>query len=203
MPGAELNLDKDERINLEQATVLLLEAPRPSNDILAQTLYGFGVRQPIRCHQVEQALERARADVRLDLIICDADADGQSYDFVRRLRSDAPEPNRFCPVILLSGHTAITQVTQARDCGANFVVAKPLKALVLLERIFWVSSEKRIFVELPGYAGPDRRFQSWGPPPGEEGRRSGDGGEVGEAHTPNLTQEEIDRFLRTPPRATS
>jgi CheY-like chemotaxis protein len=201
VPPAEISLDnpgldKDERINLGQARVMLLQAPRPANDILAQMVHGFGVRDPVHCHTVEDALDRARAKPALDLIVCDADAEGQSYDFVRRLRAEAPEPNRFSPVILLSGHTPLSHVTRARDCGANFVVAKPLRALVLLERIFWVSTEQRLFLEVAGYAGPDRRFQFLGPPPGGPGRRAGDEDAVGEADGRNLTQEEIDGFMR-------
>ena len=198
MPGPELNLDKDDRINLGQATVMLLQTPRPANNILAQMLHGFGVRDPILADEVETALKRAQTGGQIDMIICDADGEGQSYDFVRRLRAKAPEPNKFCPVILLSGHTPQAHVEQARDCGANFVVAKPLKAMVLLERIWWVSAEKRVFLETPGYAGPDRRFQSLGPPPGGSGRRVGDAEAVGEASTPNLTQYEIDLFMRAP-----
>ena len=201
MPGAELNLDKQERINLGQARVMLLQAPQPANNILEKMFHGFGVREPILCHEVEEALERAKAGEQPDLIVCDADADGQSFDFVRRLRTTAPAPNRYCPVILLSGHTPLSHVQQARDCGANFVVAKPLKALVLLERIFWVSSDKRYFLDLPDYAGPDRRFHFLGPPPGDPGRRTGDGQDVGQATTENLTQAEIDAILRLPPRA--
>jgi DNA-binding response OmpR family regulator len=110
-----------------------------------------------------------------ELIICDGDLpEGQAYDFVMRLRRSDLEPNRYCPVILLSAHTPSAYVAKARDCGANFVVAKPIRPMVLLERIVWVCGDSRIFVELDSYVGPDRRFQSLGPPPGVEGRRKGD-----------------------------
>ncbi|HEY4028921.1 MAG TPA: response regulator [Caulobacteraceae bacterium] len=202
MPGAEFKLDKDDRINLEQATVLLLEAPKPTTDILAQLFYGYGVRQPIRCHAAAEALDRVMTGEPVDLIVCDADADGQAFDFVRKLRSGAPEPNRFCPVILLLGHTSPGLVAQARDCGANFVVAKPLSPLVLLERIFWVCADKRTFVELPGYAGPDRRFNFLGAPMRGPGRRYSDSGkgsgEVADGGEPSLSQAEIDDFMNGP-----
>lgn len=196
MPGPELNLDRDERINLGQAAVMLLQAPAPPRNVLAAIFQGFGVHQPVQCHDVETALTRARTLEPLDLIVCDADTDGQAYDFVRRLRTTAPPPNRFCPVILLSGLTQLGQVKQARDCGANFVVTKPLKAMVLLERIFWMSADKRLFFELEGYAGPDRRSQFIDPPPGARGRRATDKAKAGDDQTRNLTQAEIDRYMR-------
>ena len=192
-----LELDQKTRLNLEQAKVLLLEEPQPGADILPQVFFGYGVRQPVRCAAPGEAMKRLEEDV-FDLIVCDADLPGgQVYDFVWRLRRSALEPNRYCPVILLSGHTPSAYVEKARDCGANFVVAKPIRPMVLLERIVWVCQDNRIFVELDSYVGPDRRFQFLGPPPGMEGRRRGDREALGEASTPNMTQDEIDgTFLK-------
>ena len=52
------------------------------------------------------------------------------------------------------------------------------------------------FVETPAYAGPDRRFKSLGPP-GGIGRRSTDlSAEIGDASEPNLSQVEIDSFMK-------
>jgi CheY-like chemotaxis protein len=192
-----LELDPKSRLNLEQATVLLLEEPQPGAEILPQVFFGYGVRQPVRCTTPGEAMKRLE-EGPFELIVCDGDLpDGQAYDFVRRLRRSALEPNRYCPVILLSGHTPGAYVERARDCGANFVVAKPIRPMVLLERIVWVCQDTRIFVELDSYVGPDRRFQFLGPPPGMEGRRKGDREALGEAATANLTQDEIDgTFLK-------
>jgi CheY-like chemotaxis protein len=201
VPAAELRLAKDIRVNLEQATVLLFEAPKPSSEILVQMLYSYGVRQPIRRHTVDDALGLMQADATIDLVVCDAG--GHAYEFVRALRANVPAPNRYCPVILLSGHTPLSEVAAARDCGANFVVAKPLYPLVLLERILWVCADRRLFVDLPSYAGPDRRFQYMGPPRGAAGRRAGDNEAVSRGAGPNLTQAEIDRIMRTPSRIAS
>jgi hypothetical protein len=43
----------------------------------------------------------------------------------------------------------------------------------LLQRILWVSRDKRPFVEVGEYLGPDRRFKMDGPPQGMA-RREGD-----------------------------
>lgn len=190
-----LDLSKKTRINLETARVMLVESPVPGADILQQVFFGFGVRQPVRATSLEEAMRLLEADPH-ELIVVDGDlGDGQAYDFVKRLRASKMEPNRYCPVILLSGHTPSAHVEMARDCGANFVVAKPLRPMVLLERIFWVCMDTRIFVELETYIGPDRRFQFVGPPVGSAGRRRGDEEDLGEASTPNLSQDEIDGFL--------
>ena len=191
----KLELDKKTRINLEKARVLLLEPDHPGTDILAQVFFGFGVRQPVRCPTVDDAMEQLAAEI-FELVVVDGDLeDGLAYDFIARLRTSNLEPNRYVPVIVLSGHTPDAEVQRARDCGANFVVTKPLRPMVLLERIFWVCMDTRTFVELEGYVGPDRRFQFLGPPIGSAGRRRGDEDELGEASTPNLTQDEINSFL--------
>ena len=191
-------LDKKTRLNLDQARVLLLEEPQPGAEILTQVFFGYGVRNPVRCVTPDEAMARLETET-FELIVCDGDLpEGQAYDFVMRLRRSNLEPNRYCPVILLSGHTPSAYVAKARDCGANFVVAKPIRPMVLLERIVWVCGDNRIFVELDTYVGPDRRFQFLGPPPGMEGRRKGDREALGAASTPNLTQDEIDGVLVKP-----
>ena len=85
----------------------------------------------------------------------------------------------------------------ARDVGANFVVAKPLSAAVLLQRVLWVGRDRRPFVNAENYVGPDRRFKFEGPPPGTEGRRESDLRQpIGAATEPNLSQEEVDVLVR-------
>ena len=181
--------------------MLLLDREEPGADILTQVFFGFGVRQPVPCATAEEAMTQMEAEI-FKLVVVDGDLpDGQAYDFISRLRASALEPNRYAPVLLLPGHTPDALVHRARDCGANFVVAKPLRPMVLLERIFWVSMDARTFVELDGYIGPDRRFQFLGPPPGMVERRRGDNEDVGQAATSNLTQDEINSFL-SPTKAT-
>jgi CheY-like chemotaxis protein len=162
------------RVNLERAAILLLSG-EAGMDMLSRIFDGFGVRFPYRCFTAERAMEVCH-ESDLDLIICDGSLpDGQAYDFIAKLRRSDLEPNRFAPVVLVAGHTPIDQVEKARDCGANFVVAKPLTPRTLLERVVWIAQESRPFIELDTYVGPDRRFQNAGAPKdGKLGRRRSD-----------------------------
>jgi DNA-binding response OmpR family regulator len=90
------------------------------------------------------------------------------------VRRHADEANRFVPAIIVTGHTRISQVARARDCGAHFIIAKPITPKIILERIFWVGRETRMFIESDTYCGLDRRFKTEGPPAGMRGRRSED-----------------------------
>jgi CheY-like chemotaxis protein len=162
------------RVNLEKATVLLL-SPQGGMELLVRVLHGFGVRHPHRCLDAESAMQVCR-ETDLDMIICDGSLpEGETYDFIAELRRSDIEPNRFVPVMVIQGHTPLDQIHKARDCGANFVVAKPITPRLLLERILWIAQESRSFIELDSYVGPDRRFQNLGPPAGlGQGRRRTD-----------------------------
>ena len=82
------------------------------------------------------------------------------------------------------------------DAGVSYVVAKPLSPRVLFERLVYIVRDARQFIETPVYAGPDRRVRAMGPPPGIAGRRAGDlPPEVGEASTPNMSQDDIDAMM--------
>ncbi|MBQ1541106.1 two-component system response regulator [Caulobacter sp. CCUG 60055] len=184
------------RINLRLTSVLMLDANSQALEILVQVLTGFGVKAFHRCTTVVEAREVVeRAPV--DLIIADGRLPGiDGYDFVRWLRRLEQAPNRHTPVIMVSGHTSAADVAKARDCGANFFVAKPITPGVLLERILWVAREKRAFIDAGAYVGPDRRFKNEGPPAGVEGRRRTDlHGDLGAAVTPNMSQNDIDALM--------
>jgi CheY-like chemotaxis protein len=162
------------RINLERAAILLIDNTI-GVDILSNIFYGFGARTLHRCRTVAEGLKVAES-YQLDLIVIEAllsDKDG--YDFVQALRwRPEYDNNRFTPVIVLSAHTARSKVEKARDCGANFFVAKPVSPQIIMDRLLWVAREKRQFLQTDGYAGPDRRFHDEGPPGNFPGRRRED-----------------------------
>jgi CheY-like chemotaxis protein len=185
------------RINLEKATVLVLDDNGASLDILSQVVSGFGVKQLFRAESVMDAQSLIRTKT-FDLVISDVQmpvTDG--IEFIEWLRKESGENNRYVPVILVTGHTRTSQIFKLRDAGSNYVVAKPITPKVLLERIVWVAREERQFIECDNYIGPDRRFKHEGPPPGSDGRRKDDlPAEVGEAQAPNMSDDEIANMMR-------
>lgn len=185
------------RVNLDRATVLLIDDNPQALDILSSIAQGFGVREQIRCASAIEASEILKSR-SVDLIIVDcAMPEMDGYDFVRWLRRDTPEPVCLTPVIMLTGHAASSKVQKSRDCGASFVVVKPLTPTVLLQRILWLANDKRDFVRAETYIGPDRRVRSFGPPLGMAGRRAGDlSTHVGEASEANMDQSDIDSLIK-------
>ena len=186
-----------DRVNLARSTVLLVDHNQKSLDMLSSIFQGFGVKQQIKRGTTAEAVATIESrEVDLILIDCSMpDMDG--YDFTRWLRGETPPPMRYTPVILLTGHAAQSKVQKGRDCGASFVVTKPLTPSVLLQRILWLGSDERNFVECGTYVGPDRRVRNLGPPLGMPGRRSGDLSEhVGAAKEANMDQSDIDMMMK-------
>lgn len=162
------------RINLDRALVLVIDN-HLGLEVLSHVFYGFGVRRLHKCLTLEEALKLTQT-YEYDLIILESLLrDGDGYDFVSALRRQEDGAlNRFTPTLLLSAHTPAAKVVKARDCGANFFVAKPVSPKIVMDRIIWIAREGRQFLETDTYSGPDRRFRSDGPPPGVAGRRRGD-----------------------------
>jgi CheY-like chemotaxis protein len=186
-----------DRINLAQSSVLLVDHNRQSLDILSSIFHGFGVREQIKCEDSQEAMHLVqKRDFSLVLIDCSMPVmDG--YDFVSWVRRETPAPVRYTPIIMLTGHAAQSKVNKSRDCGASFIVAKPLTPSVLLQRILWLGADERQFVECENYCGPDRRVRNFGPPMNMAGRRSGDlSAHVGVAREANMDQADIDQMFK-------
>lgn len=189
-------LDGD-KLNLESIHFLLVDDNAHALDIMAQVVSGFGVRNMTKADgpaAARQAIGRGG----IDIVLTDAQMPGENgYQLTEWIRRQAPEPVRYVPIVIITGHTPQSDVTKGRDLGANFTIAKPLVPRVLLQRLFWLSQEERQFVQSDGYAGPDRRFKRLGPPAGTDGRRSDDlKGKVGEASQPNLSQDQINALMK-------
>ena len=162
------------RFNLKDATVLLLDATPLGMTILVQIVTGLGAKNLHRCADVESARAVVEGN-QIDLAIVDSLAPtGEGYDFVQWMRREAGEPNCYTPVLMTTSHTPRSQISRARDCGANIIIKKPFPPITMLERIIWSSKEGRKFLFSDSYVGPDRRFRDIGPPKGMKGRRRED-----------------------------
>jgi CheY-like chemotaxis protein len=162
------------QFNLSESTILVLESTGPELDLYTRILMGFGARKIHKCAGLPRAEEVLREEV-VDLIIVDAKlANADGCEFVRQLRNRGGGSKVACiPVMVVAGHTPRNRVTEARDCGAHFVVRKPVSPATMLERILWIAQENRPFVECDAYNGPERRFKTEEVAPGS-GRRSND-----------------------------
>lgn len=145
--------------NFGGAVTVLVDDSAFSAGLTATALAGFGIRPSFSCASGMEA-RAVLKEKAVDLLIVNSDLpDIDGFSLVRWLRRSGLDPNAFVPVIMTADHISRQRVAEARDCGANFVVAKPFSAAVLLERILWVARDTRPFLEVGDYFGPDRRFR--------------------------------------------
>lgn len=157
-------------MNLSGLRFLVAEGNPYFQSILHGILHALGAQHIAVTGTGEDALARSRSEIT-DLLICDGSLpQGDGFEVVRRIRNDNHNPNRHTPVIVLTSHAQVQTVQKARDCGANFVLAKPLSPKMIYDRLMWIAEDPRAFVIAPGYIGPDRRFRE-GPPLGDADRR--------------------------------
>lgn len=160
---ADSSLAGNAIFNLSKAVVLVVDDNAFSLRLTTQTLLGFGVQSRHQTTSAEEAIGLLKS-YPIDLLVTDCDMPGKDgYDLVSWMRRYGQE-NAWVPAIMVAGHTPQSKVLKARDCGANFIVARPLSPVVLLERILWVAKDPRPMLQAGDYFGPDRRFQDVGPP---------------------------------------
>lgn len=162
--------------DLQSLKVLLIEDSENMSHIVKQVLVSLGVEH---CNiRVANDGADALRELKLfpaDFAICDwimEPVDG--IEFTKMIRVSDDSPNPFLPIILLTGHTEINRVVEARDAGVNEYVAKPISAKSLYSRIYSIIDNPRSFVRtsgINGYFGPDRRRKVDPTYKGEEWRK--------------------------------
>lgn len=194
---AEAQTPANAKVDLTRARALLFDDNQVHLNLLSNVLTSFDLRRQTKVQNFRDA-KAAAGGAEFDLVLVEAAlAKGQGFEFIRWLRREGPEFNRTTSVLVVTSGTRMDQIHQARDAGANFVLAKPVTPPVLLQRIIWLGRDKRLFVEAESYCGPDRRFKAFGPPVGTKGRRHDDlNFKIGAAVEPNMSQNEIDLLIK-------
>lgn len=165
-----------------------------SAELVSQMLMGFRVAKVEICRTPDEGAKTAAA-ARFDLLIVDADMQGvDGITFTHDLRRQPDRPNHTAPVILISSHTPISKIEEARDAGANLVIKTPIAPATLLSRITWLARNGRPFVSSDGYCGPDRRFKKL-PPPEDTGERRADALALSAAPEREMSQDEVDALF--------
>jgi two-component system, chemotaxis family, chemotaxis protein CheY len=137
--------------------VLVVDDNAHMRSIVVAILRGIGVGVIKEASDGADGLEAMRNGVP-DLIICDLNMSPiDGLDFCQMVRTAPDSPYPFVPIIMMTGHTERSKVSAARDSGVNEVLAKPISARSLLDRIVAVIDRPRPFVKTPSYTGPCRR----------------------------------------------
>jgi len=137
--------------------VLLVDDNHYMRVLLAEILRAIGVKDIYEANDGAEALQAMR-NHPVDIVMTDLSMQPlDGIDFVRLLRNSPDSPNPMVPVIMITGHSTLARVAEARDAGVNEFLAKPLTARGVIERLAQVVEHPRSFVRTQDYFGPDRR----------------------------------------------
>ena len=186
---------KNAAVNLRDLVILVADPNSYARRIINGMLRGFGANKILEVEN-STGLFQSLTGQKIDILLCDARLPPHGgLMLTRTIRRNADNENRTMPILLMSSDTSETIVKQARDAGANMVVAKPMSPSSMYERLSWIAFNPRPFIDTATYFGPDRRFKIEGYP-GGVGRRKGDKIiDVAEEVGPALAQDDIDSLF--------
>lgn len=144
----------------EQLTVLIVDDCHNMRQLVRALLEAYGFRD-IHTAKCGKTALHVLDDIKPDFIICDYNMKPvNGIEFIQTLRNDEASPNRFVPIIMLTGHTNVSNILAARQAGATEFLAKPVSPQSLYKRIETVIERPRDYVETKSFFGPDRRRSS-------------------------------------------
>lgn len=144
-------------MRLDGLRILLVDDNQHMRVLLTEILRAVGVQHIIDAGDGAEGLQLMRAH-NIDIVITDLAMEPlDGIDFVRLLRNSADSPNQMVPVIMITGHSTLRRIQEARDAGVNEFLAKPITARGVIDRLRLIIDHGRQFVRSEDYFGPDRR----------------------------------------------
>ena len=160
-------------INIKGLVFLVADANPYFSRIVVGLLRSFGANAITEVRNSFDAIQTLN-NQKIDILLCDDKLPPHGgLQVAHAIRRKADNENRTIPILIMAGDPKASLIKIARDAGANMVMAKPVSATSLYDRLAWVAFTPRQFVETATYYGPDRRFKDEGYS-GGPGRRKGD-----------------------------
>jgi CheY-like chemotaxis protein len=137
--------------------ILVVDDNRYIRILLCEILRAVGVRE---IHEASDGAEgfQALQNWPIDIVMTDLSMQPlDGIDFVRMVRNSPDSPNTMVPVVMVTGHSTLAKVAEARDAGVNEFLVKPLTGRGVIERLTQVIEHPRPYIRSTDYFGPDRR----------------------------------------------
>lgn len=138
-------------------SVLVVDDVKPMLSLVSSLLKIFGFSNIYLADDPEDAFAQF-CKYKPDIVITDWQM--QPYDgleLIRKIRRDPRSPNKFVPVVMMTGYSHRIRVEKARDIGVTEFLVKPFTAKDLCARIEQLIERPRKFVDTGQFFGPDRR----------------------------------------------
>ncbi len=161
-------------MRLDLLKILIVDDIRHTRVLLTEILRAIGIQQIYEASDGAEGLQVMRAH-NIDIVLTDLAMEPlDGIDFVRLLRNSPDSPNPMVPILMITGHSTLRRIHEARDVGVNEFMAKPITARGVIGRLQQIIDHPRPFIRTDDYFGPDRRRKSDPDHPGPW-RRATDG----------------------------
>jgi PleD family two-component response regulator len=138
-------------------SVMVVDDNRHMLNLITEILRGLNIRTVAAMTNAADAFKEMQISA-FDLVISDQVMEPISgIEFTHLLRTSKDSPDRFVPVIMVTGSSDVGTVSGARDAGVTEFMVKPISARGLYARILEVINNPRAFIRTKTYFGPDRR----------------------------------------------
>jgi DNA-binding response OmpR family regulator len=145
------------RVNFGSVRMLLGEPNANLRHTFRQAFFREGFRGIDDCGSVDQISE-CLAKSQYEIVLLDADMNGDdTLNLIRRLREKRISRDPFPNVILIADPPQAEKAKQILACGADIVLIRPISIQAILERIIFLTKNRRPFVVTQAYIGPERR----------------------------------------------
>ncbi|MBT3305846.1 MAG: response regulator [Alphaproteobacteria bacterium] len=147
--------------DLSEMSALVVEKNHPMRAMLRGILRELGVQNIYDTATPEDGFDVFNHD-QPDVVLVDWCPDFDGIGLLHKIRTDPESHNPFVPVIMVTAHSEVDRVIQARDAGMTEYLSKPISASRLYQRISSIVESKRAFVRASEFFGPDRRRKKVG-----------------------------------------
>ncbi len=141
----------------EALKIMIVDDNCHMRGLVRTILSAMGVHRFCECENGREAFATLK-DFAADILVVDwlmTPMDG--IKLVDCIRNNENSTNPYVPIIMMTGHSSLENVFEARDAGVNEFVAKPISARSLMLRVKEIIERPRLFVQSDDYFGPDRR----------------------------------------------
>ena len=137
--------------------VLVVDDNRFMRETVEAILESIGIGTVYHAVDAEDGFKVTREKMP-DVIVSDWDMEpGDGIPLVKWLRSSPDSPDKYIPIIMLTGFSERNRVMQARDSGVTEFLAKPVSTKSMHARLMSIIDQPRPFIRTEYYFGPDRR----------------------------------------------
>lgn len=147
-------------LDLSELRVIVIDDNEFATVLMRRLLGVMRIGQITTCCNALEA-DSAIRQSKADLVIVDIDMPGRSgIEVVHDIRHGQVGIAKDVGILVASAHVDLDHFEQARNEGANWIVAKPLSFRTLYDGVARAILDDRPFIDCPSYVGPCRRTKA-------------------------------------------